>query len=125
MRGYEYKVAKTPLHTETVSEKWKKRKKFKKGKNKQPKFQRPNYHEYIKSKRWYRRRRRIIRKRQVCEYCQSKNNLTVHHLTYKRLGRELEKDLVLLCWRCHEHQHEDKMAENHLKSIRQGYREGV
>jgi hypothetical protein len=27
--------------------------------------------------------------------------LTVHHLTYARLGRERRSDVALLCWSCH------------------------
>jgi hypothetical protein len=27
--------------------------------------------------------------------------LTVHHLNYRRLGRELRADVALLCWSCH------------------------
>ena len=49
-----------------------------------------------------------------CDYCAEyfdedglandleRQTLEIHHLTYERVGRELDSDLVALCWSCHE-----------------------
>ena len=49
-----------------------------------------------------------------CEFCREyfdydgyrndaeQQSLEVHHRTYQRLGRELDSDLVALCWSCHD-----------------------
>ena len=41
-----------------------------------------------------------------CELCFSPNNLHLHHLTYQRLGCERATDVVLLCSKCHQLQHD-------------------
>ena len=76
-----------------------------------------NYQDYIRSSKW--RLKAFHKKRKIgaCETCGSQTNLTVHHLTYKRLGRERHKDLMVVCWDCHKHQHEDKEQANHIRSI--------
>lgn len=45
-----------------------------------------------------------------CEKCGSTDSLTCHHLSYERWGGNeiLEKDLLVLCDRCHMIQHKDK-----------------
>jgi hypothetical protein len=40
--------------------------------------------------------------------CGSRENLDVHHLTYKRRGNERPADLVALCRRCHKERHAGK-----------------
>ena len=61
------------------------------------------YHMYLHSPKWYKTRER--RKRidgYKCAACGSIHNLNVHHLTYKRLGREwIRRDLITLCANCH------------------------
>jgi len=54
------------------------------------------------------RRLVIARSRGYCEDCNeelSPDSTHVHHRTYERLGRELPKDLEVLCLRCHERRH--------------------
>ena len=41
-----------------------------------------------------------------CELCFSPNHLHLHHLTYQRLGCERVDDVVLLCYTCHQLQHD-------------------
>jgi 5-methylcytosine-specific restriction endonuclease McrA len=43
-----------------------------------------------------------------CENCGEPYGLQVHHLTYERLGRELDTDLVVLCRQCHANEHRDR-----------------
>ena len=44
-----------------------------------------------------------------CEDCRRRRYpLTIHHLTYKRLGHERRGDIAVLCWPCHEARHPHK-----------------
>lgn len=69
-----------------------------------------NYNYYLNSNWWKKRRQEILNQRKVCEICGSDNNLQVHHLNYKRLGKEDNKDLMLLCDNCHRKVHTDENA---------------
>ena len=40
-----------------------------------------------------------------CSKCNSIKNLQAHHLTYERVGEELQEDLQCLCLKCHEKEH--------------------
>ena len=82
--------------------------------NKSP-FVRPDYHHYIKSKAWARKRQTLFAARgKKCEICGSGLNVEVHHLSYERLGREKLKDLQIVCGNCHRTTHEDKGAFSEL-----------
>ena len=61
------------------------------------------YLTYLDSAEWRARRCEIIEARGAeCESCGADDEmLELHHLTYERLGNELDEDLVLLCERCH------------------------
>jgi hypothetical protein len=37
-----------------------------------------------------------------CQHCRSRRRLTIHHLTYTRLGHERRADITVLCWPCHQ-----------------------
>lgn len=64
------------------------------------------YHSYLKSDKWKQVRTRLMQKRGCkCEVCGIGHRLQVHHLTYARLGNELDSDLKVLCWACHEREH--------------------
>ena len=72
-------------------------------------FVRPKYHEYIESAEWRRKRLAAIRKAKgCCATCGATEDLQVHHLHYKSLGREKLRDLQVLCVSCHSLEHEDK-----------------
>jgi len=64
---------------------------------------RVNYHEYIRSNAW-RRKREQFRKSKLfkghCFIC-GHSQVEVHHKSYKRLGNERLTDLVALCPSCH------------------------
>lgn len=65
--------------------------------------QRVKYAQYIVSVEWkIKREEKIKIVGPCCEKCGStKKHLQVHHLNYKRVGRELMSDLQVLCANCH------------------------
>ena len=74
--------------------------KKKKSKKKQSKYK--SYSDYLHSKQWKYKRKRILEQRGFkCEKCQSTTNLQVHHLTYKNIFHEKDIDLQVLCRFCH------------------------
>lgn len=61
------------------------------------------YEEYLQSEKWQWVRHRILSKAGgLCERCRTATATQVHHLTYVRLGNELDSDLQALCEPCHE-----------------------
>ncbi len=64
------------------------------------------YYDYLKSKKWAQIKLDLYELRgKQCEVCESKQNVQVHHLTYKNVFKEESKDLVLLCKVCHRKEH--------------------
>lgn len=67
------------------------------------------YEKYVKLDCWALRRLEYLRKHEHCEGCgkkidpvtHEKITLQVHHLTYERLGHELDGDLLAVCVECH------------------------
>ena len=61
------------------------------------------YELYVKTDCWQIRRDTYIsRYGPACEVCENAiDGLDVHHLTYERLGIELDDDLMALCRPCH------------------------
>lgn len=63
------------------------------------------YEKYVKLDCWALRRLDYLRKHDHCEGCGRKKSdeivLQVHHLTYERLGREEDRDLLAVCDECH------------------------
>jgi 5-methylcytosine-specific restriction endonuclease McrA len=63
---------------------------------------------YLKSRGWKARRREALtRAGGCCADCGSPDKLHVHHLTYKRHGSEEQRDLRVLCSRCHVRRHRE------------------
>ena len=64
---------------------------------------RVRYLRYLRSPAWAEQRRRAIaRSGGRCTSCGVRaRSLDVHHLTYKRFGRERASDLTTLCRPCH------------------------
>ncbi len=61
------------------------------------------YELYLASPIWrFRRKLWIAQAGGRCERCGSRHELTIHHLNYKRLGRERRSDIQVLCWDCHQ-----------------------
>lgn len=66
------------------------------------------YDAHMASPEWRELRRKVMaRCRGVCEGCGARAAVQVHHLTYRRLGREMLFDLVGVCLPCHEEIHRD------------------
>ena len=77
-------------------------------KKKQRKLQKqPKYKEYIKSAEWRQRRERYyLTHMKECRACKSTYRVSLHHLSYRNVGKEKDEELVPLCWQCHEEYHE-------------------
>jgi 5-methylcytosine-specific restriction endonuclease McrA len=66
------------------------------------------HRSYLRSSEWKARRRdALARAGGRCQDCGSSERLHVHHLTYKRHGNELQRDLRVLCSRCHRKRHRE------------------
>lgn len=62
-----------------------------------------DYLRYIRSAKWDRRKVDYYSKHpKVCRACGTKNEIHLHHHTYRRMRHELDEDLVPLCRTCHE-----------------------
>lgn len=85
----------------------KKARKKKKQKFKARPFVRPNYKIYMKSQAWRTRKNKYFAVYgKQCAVCSSHYRVGVHHISYKNLGRELDEDLVVLCWLHHNAYHD-------------------
>lgn len=63
------------------------------------------YRRYYESEEWHRTRDRILdRDKNLCRSC-GKIATHVHHMTYERLGKENDYDLISLCNECHKEVH--------------------
>ncbi len=64
------------------------------------------YIAYLASAQWRNFRQTIIDKRgNACKQCGRTGRIQLHHLTYARLGHELDSDVKLLCSDCHRAAH--------------------
>lgn len=73
-----------------------------------------SYRAYMKSRSWSRKREQAFKSLgRQCAVCFSEQNLSVHHKTYARLGRERMGDLQILCGDCHRNHHEGHVAGVH------------
>jgi 5-methylcytosine-specific restriction endonuclease McrA len=64
------------------------------------------YELYLRCPHWQTTRAAALRRAgHQCESCGAVETLQVHHLTYKRLRRELPTDLKVLCRVCHMEAH--------------------
>ena len=64
------------------------------------------YRKYLSSKVWKDKRKRIFKERgSKCNRCETSANLQLHHKTYKRIYKEKDSDLEILCGTCHQKEH--------------------
>ncbi len=64
------------------------------------------YRAYLQSETWQEKRELVLaRDHGWCQGCFKRPATEVHHLTYKRFGRELVFDLVSVCDACHNQIH--------------------
>lgn len=69
---------------------------------------RKKYAKYLASQAWQAKKIEVIAKRgRHCELCSTytAKKIDVHHLSYQRVGHELDSDLQVLCDACHCMQH--------------------
>jgi len=60
-----------------------------------------SYKDYLVSKAWYVIRKRFLKDKTKCEYC-NKNKITeIHHIVYRGWGLERWGDLMAVCHTCH------------------------
>lgn len=65
-----------------------------------------NYAKYLRTDHWIELRgAKLLEANGRCQKCRSKHKLQVHHLTYERKWKERLTDLMVLCERCHEKEH--------------------
>lgn len=69
------------------------------------------YQKYIKSARWRNTREDMFKRfGRRCQRCPATTSLELHHITYERFGRELPRDLEILCTRCHDDADRERQA---------------
>lgn len=59
------------------------------------------YKEYLKSKDWADKRKKKLKGKKKCAFCQTTTKLEPHHLIYKDLFSVENKDLRVVCRKCH------------------------
>lgn len=77
-----------------------------------------NYNDYLSSKHWKGIKERYWNSKlpKNCYVCHTKENLNLHHKTYKRIGRENLLDLVYLCKEHHHQLHKEYKDMNIRKA---------
>lgn len=68
-----------------------------------------NYNDYLQCELWKNKSKAFIKNAGRCDRCNSKKELNCHHLNYEFLGNETEKDIVVLCKKCHLFIHQNKI----------------
>lgn len=74
------------------------------------------YRVYLQSDHWQeiKRKYRSSRLPQDCHVCGTREDINLHHRTYKRRGKEYLRDLLPLCTKCH------KLTHAYIKSKKVG-----
>lgn len=68
-----------------------------------------DYKNYLMTKHWQNRRVKALKDAKYkCQLCSRKDELHVHHNTYKNIGNEKKEDLIVLCKKCHSKFHDIK-----------------
>lgn len=65
-----------------------------------------DYKRYLKTEYWKRTADALKKKHGHCQLCRSISKLQVHHNNYEHFFCETEKDLVVLCDKCHSKFHD-------------------
>lgn len=66
-----------------------------------------DYKNYLSSPEWKAKKLSILKRDDYkCRSCGSNILLHVHHITYKRIGKERLSDLVTVCANCHKELHD-------------------
>ena len=65
-----------------------------------------SYRDYLASDFWKKRRLKYSKSHpRRCFACNCRGFLHLHHISYERLGRELDDDIIWLCEECHRNVH--------------------
>jgi hypothetical protein len=67
---------------------------------------RDRYEAYIDSEEWENKSIEIKERNPICQECNKNKSLHVHHKIYARMGFELDRDLIAVCYECHSSKHE-------------------
>ncbi|HDZ15658.1 MAG TPA: hypothetical protein ENH60_12295 [Pricia sp.] len=72
------------------------------------------YKHYQKTKHWSNlRSKALVFYNYECYICDKKYRLQLHHINYENLGKEvIGKDVIILCWSCHQRIHKSKKNYN-------------
>ena len=75
------------------------------------------YQNYLKSDHWqdFKTLVRKVHNGNHCGICGSSYGLDIHHLNYKRLGKERLSDVIVLCRNCHEKLHKGEIKKKDVK----------
>ncbi len=67
---------------------------------------RAKYREYLNSDHWKQvRSEALARANYRCQLCKNPLRIQVHHNNYRCLGHETDKDVIVLCRKCHSKHH--------------------
>lgn len=74
------------------------------------------YEEYLMTEHWRKKKWAFsLQTKKECLLCGSKDNIHVHHMTYKHIGNERMSELCFLCKSCHFKAHE--IGQERLQEI--------
>ena len=75
-----------------------------------------DYVDYLLTPHWRDVRQRAIKRANgFCRKCRKPSRyLEVHHLTYHRIGAELESDVIAICRQCHDLEHLEQRRKKRL-----------
>lgn len=79
------------------------------------------YQEYLESDWWLDKKKLVLSKTKKCEQCNSHQQLYVHHITYDTLGNEPRKDLMVVCYDCHQEIHDGEKQGDSKKTTKRGF----
>jgi len=65
-----------------------------------------SYRDYLESPHWLKFKKAYYAKKRFCVICTTDKQLNLHHVTYHRLGKERQSDVLPLCRPCHVNVHE-------------------
>ena len=75
-----------------------------------------DYKDYLNNWLWDSIKKAMYaRSNYKCEICGTAKNLTVHHITYDRIGAEELSDLLVVCRNCHRAIHENDIERSGSK----------
>lgn len=91
--------------------------KKRRGKNKKKQIEttREKYLKYIVSKEWFAKVRAFYRRYgKKCVACDSTGRITLHHMSYRNIGKENDDELASLCWDCHSEYHRKNGTQTNM-----------